>query len=70
MISAILLQVCLGVINVALLAPIWMQLAHLLVSDVVWISEVFLAGNLLGIGELAPGLINLHVHNRIYPAAK
>jgi heme A synthase len=70
MIAAIVLQVCLGIVNVALLAPIWMQFAHLFVSDVVWISEVFLAGNLLGIGELAPGLGNLHVHNRIYPATK
>lgn len=37
------LQVILGMINVALLAPIWMQIMHLLVSNLVWITFILLA---------------------------
>ena len=33
-------QVMVGAFNVALLAPVWMQLVHLLVADVVWITLV------------------------------
>ncbi len=32
-----------GALNLALLAPIWMQIAHLLMADLVWISLVLLA---------------------------
>jgi cytochrome c oxidase assembly protein subunit 15 len=38
-----MLQVAVGAINVSLLAPVWMQLIHLLVADVVWIAVVLLA---------------------------
>ncbi len=38
--SAALVQIALGVANVALLAPIPLQLAHLLTADLVWISVV------------------------------
>jgi heme A synthase len=36
------LQVTLGVINVLLYAPGWMQLIHLLVADILWIAAVLL----------------------------
>jgi cytochrome c oxidase assembly protein subunit 15 len=32
-----------GALNLALLAPVWMQIAHLLLADLVWISLVLLA---------------------------
>jgi len=35
-----LIQLFVGVINVILLAPIWMQLVHLLLADIVWIIFV------------------------------
>ncbi len=41
--GAFLGQLALGLLNVALLAPVWMQLLHLLVADVVWLSLVLLA---------------------------
>lgn len=41
------LQVVLGFVNVALLAPAWMQLLHLLVADVLWISLALLIPALL-----------------------
>lgn len=36
------LQIALGFTNVALLAPVWMQLTHLMNADFVWISLVLL----------------------------
>lgn len=39
----VLLQVACGVANIALLAPIWIQLIHLLLADGVWILLVLLA---------------------------
>ncbi|MBV9500904.1 MAG: COX15/CtaA family protein [Acidobacteriaceae bacterium] len=36
-------QLAVGAVNVALLAPVWMQLFHLLVADLVWIAVVLLA---------------------------
>jgi heme A synthase len=37
------LQVALGIANVTLLAPAWLQLAHLLVADLFWITLVLVA---------------------------
>lgn len=42
-IMAVILQIAMGLINVVLLAPVWMQLVHLLVADLVWIAVVLLA---------------------------
>lgn len=36
------IQFCAGLVNVTLLAPIWMQLVHLLLADATWISLVLL----------------------------
>ncbi|MCH9651309.1 MAG: COX15/CtaA family protein [Deltaproteobacteria bacterium] len=41
--ALVLLQVACGVANIALLAPIWIQLIHLLLADGVWILLVLLA---------------------------
>ncbi|MCX6549861.1 MAG: COX15/CtaA family protein [Acidobacteria bacterium] len=40
-------QVVLGVMNVWLLAPVWMQLLHLLVADLLWIALVLTASGAL-----------------------
>jgi cytochrome c oxidase assembly protein subunit 15 len=45
-------QLAAGVINLVLLAPVWMQLLHLLLADLVWISLVRLAA--AGLAEDAP----------------
>jgi heme A synthase len=39
----LIMQLLAGFINVILLAPVWMQLIHLLLSDLVWISLVLFA---------------------------
>jgi heme A synthase len=38
----VLTQVAAGVLNLLLLAPIWMQLVHLFLADLVWLSAVLL----------------------------
>jgi len=38
----VLAQVCAGAINIALLAPVWMQLLHLLLADLLWIALLIL----------------------------
>ena len=42
------LQLLLGALNVILLAPVWMQMVHLLVADLIWIGFVLLAAAVLG----------------------
>ncbi len=42
-----ILQVGLGLLNVALLAPVWLQLVHLLVADAIWIGFVLLGAHVL-----------------------
>lgn len=46
------LQLAAGVINLVLLAPVWMQLVHLLLADLVWIFLVRLSA--AGLAEDAP----------------
>jgi heme A synthase len=38
----VVLQIGLGLLNVVLLAPIWLQLVHLLMADAIWIGFVLL----------------------------
>jgi heme A synthase len=46
---AIPTQILAGVINVFLLAPVWLQLVHLLISDVIWILLVLFSVSALAI---------------------
>ncbi|MBI4787056.1 MAG: COX15/CtaA family protein [Chloroflexi bacterium] len=43
----VVVQLMAGVINVYLLAPVWLQLVHLLLADLVWIALVLLAASVL-----------------------
>jgi cytochrome c oxidase assembly protein subunit 15 len=65
----VLAQVCLGLTNMVLLAPVPLQLAHLLVADLLWLAVVTLtaamaraasrapaAAALPGVGDLSPGV--------------
>ena len=36
-----------GLLTLVLLAPVWLQIVHLLLADLVWITYVLLAANLL-----------------------
>ncbi|MBW6471823.1 MAG: COX15/CtaA family protein [Anaerolineaceae bacterium] len=52
-----LLQLFLGVFNVILLAPIWMQLIHLLLADIVWIIFILWINQIVfyGLSASSPG---------------
>ena len=50
----VFVQLGLGAINIALLAPIWLQIIHLLVADALWIGIVLYAASALAIG---PGVL-------------
>jgi heme a synthase len=45
--ALVITQVALGLLNVILLAPVWLQLAHLLVADAIWIGVVLLGASAL-----------------------
>jgi heme A synthase len=51
-----LAQLVAGMINLGLLAPVWMQLVHLLLADLVWITLVLLAAANFGESELRQSL--------------
>jgi heme a synthase len=55
MVSALaLLQLGAGLLNLALLAPAWMQIVHLLLADLLWIAFVLLAVRALSLPALRP----------------
>ena len=50
-----LVQMGAGLLNLVLLAPVWMQIVHLLLADAVWIALVLLAARTL---TLAPPVVS------------
>lgn len=48
-------QLGVGALNLSLLAPVWMQLCHLFVADVLWISLVVLVFDLASLVDREPG---------------
>jgi heme A synthase len=60
------LQIGLGLLNVALLAPVWLQLVHLLVADAIWIAFVLVGADSLAVttpvvaAERAPAAARRH----------
>jgi heme a synthase len=45
--GVLIAQVGLGILNVILLAPIWLQIVHLFVAELFWVSVVLASANLL-----------------------
>jgi heme A synthase len=55
----VILQVCAGSMNLILLAPVWMQLVHLLLADLLWIALVlFMAETLEAAPARAPEVVH------------
>ncbi len=50
------LQLAAGMVNLILLAPVWMQVLHLLLADLVWLFLILLAAETL---SLPPAIVNL-----------
>ena len=58
-IAIVVVQLVAGFVNVILLAPVWMQMIHLLLADLLWIAAVLLAAAALSeepVVEKAPSL--------------
>jgi heme A synthase len=70
LIGSYLLQIGIGVINVLLLAPVPIQLIHLLVSDFIWMSAFLLSALVMGAPLLAYSHSDHKIHERIHEAAK
>ncbi len=47
LIGLFVIQLAAGLVNLVLLAPIWLQLVHLLLADLVWIALVWLSASTL-----------------------
>ena len=60
----VVLQLIAGMVNLVLLAPVWMQLVHLLLADAVWLATV-----LLGAAALAEDAPRLSVPGLIEPGS-
>jgi heme A synthase len=45
------IQLIAGIVNVALLAPVWMQLVHLFLADLLWVASVLYAVEVLAVRE-------------------
>ncbi|HEX5872036.1 MAG TPA: COX15/CtaA family protein [Longimicrobium sp.] len=63
------IQLAVGMLNVALLAPIHMQIIHLLLADAVWLALVLLAASALGVEDAGPMAVSVDAHPRKQPAA-
>jgi heme A synthase len=63
------LQLVVGGINVLLLAPVWMQVVHLLVTDLLWMAAVMVLMLHLGRGtrtvDLTVGVIQKEIHHPV-----
>lgn len=44
-----LIQLAAGIINILLLAPVWMQIIHLLLADLVWVSAILFGAAALSV---------------------
>ena len=48
-----------GFVNVILLAPVWMQIIHLLLADIMWIAAILLGATALTQAETEPQMTQI-----------
>lgn len=58
------LQMGAGVLNLVLLTPVWMQLAHLVLADLTWIAFVLLCTASLAADRAVPGSVTYRSRDR------
>ena len=46
-VALVVAQLCAGLLNAALLAPVWLQIVHLLLADLLWLALVLLSASSL-----------------------
>jgi len=54
-----LLQLAAGAVNLTLLAPVWMQLIHLLMADLLWIAVVVMVMDVAKVRSEVPHLVHV-----------
>jgi heme A synthase len=50
--SGVILQLLAGIVNLILLAPVWMQIIHLFLADFIWITLVLLFASIFSISTI------------------
>lgn len=60
--AAVVVQVSLGITNLLLLAPVWLQMLHLLTADVLWISFVLLWAEVRSLCRVPRSLATMQFH--------
>jgi heme A synthase len=68
LVALFVIQLIAGVVNVLLLAPVWMQQLHLLLADLNWIVFVLLAASALAVREPVEAPISLTTADSIVHA--
>lgn len=58
------IQIILGILNVVLLAPVWMQIIHLLQSNIIWICFVLFSGEVLS--SFSPGVVHQEINKPVH----
>ncbi|MCX8025499.1 MAG: COX15/CtaA family protein, partial [Thermanaerothrix sp.] len=66
LIALILFQWAVGVVNVVLLAPVAIQLLHLLITDLIWITLVLTSVQVLLRPRLLERTLDHGVQDRVY----
>lgn len=51
---AVIIQFGAGLLNVYLLAPVWMQLLHLLLANIIWLVSILFMVNVFADNNLKP----------------
>ena len=57
LLGGFVVQMAMGALNVALLAPVWMQIVHLLMTDLIWIGLVVWASETLAAPVAEPAMV-------------
>jgi heme A synthase len=71
LIALVAVQFGLGILNIWLLAPIWLQLVHLLMTTLIWIAYILTSVSGLVSGNFSPRVGQEHIQNRVkQPAAQ
>jgi cytochrome c oxidase assembly protein subunit 15 len=58
-----LFQLAVGAVNLTLLAPVWMQLFHLFMADILWIAVLLLVLEVAAVRRSVPALAYTHTLN-------
>ena len=59
LIVTVVVQLVAGFVNLLLLVPVWMQIVHLLLADVMWIAAILLAATALTQEEMEPQITQI-----------